>query len=163
MAVVCQTFVVRRAGNHFAPSSPKEFQRIGYALALEISRMLLAGSGWVRFPRFRTDAPSTPNQATPSSSARFGRPHVETKQVVGILSQGNQFGAYVMGISTAKTLLSASDEHDLERIFTTAPLIQAIHAWKEHHAVVVARAAAARAAARAAEDRAAAMVAAAGT
>jgi len=81
---------------------------------------------------------------------------IETKQVVGILSQGNQFGAYVMGISTAKTLMSASAELDLEGIFTIAPLTRALKA--------VARAAAARAAAaaaaHAAEDRAASMAAA---
>lgn len=51
-----------------------------------------------------------------------------------------------MGISTAKTLLSASTQ-DLEKIFTDVPLTQM---WKEHHAVHVARAAAARAAAAAA-------------
>eukprot|EP00752_Nemacystus_decipiens_P009048 g8079.t1 len=66
--------------------------------------------------------------------------------VVGILSQGNEFGAYVMGISTAKTLLSAPSQ-DLEQILTHLPLTRR---WKAQHEIHVARAAAARAAASAA-------------
>lgn len=68
------------------------------------------------------------------------------KKVVGILSQGNQFGAYVMGISTAKTLLSASTQ-DLEKIFTDHPVIRLC---KARHDVHVARTAVANAAAAAA-------------
>lgn len=77
-------------------------------------------------------------------------------KVVGILSQGNQFGAYVMGISTAKTLLSASTL-DAEAIFTEDPVIRLWEKmWKAHNTVVIARAAAARAAAKAAAANSAA-------
>lgn len=103
--------------------------------------------------------PTVPNEPStrkpaPSPQPVFDRPRpIETKQVVGILSQGNQYGAYVMGISTAKTLLPASDKGELERIFILDPLIQWIQAQKKRHYAEVARAAAARAATRADEDR----------
>ncbi|CAM9481887.1 unnamed protein product [Ectocarpus sp. 4 AP-2014] len=89
-----------------------------------------------------------------------GGPVVDKRgEVVGILSQGNQFGAYVMGISTAKTILNASTP-DLETIFTDRPLVQRC---KARHAADVVHAAALRAAANAtATDRSAAAVANAG-
>ncbi|CAB1096057.1 unnamed protein product [Ectocarpus sp. CCAP 1310/34] len=86
-----------------------------------------------------------------------GGPVVDKRgEVVGILSQGNQFGAYVMGISTAKTILNASTP-DLETIFTDYPLMQRC---KAQHAADVVHAAALRAAANAAaSDRSAVAVA----
>lgn len=57
-----------------------------------------------------------------------------------------------MGISTAKTLLSASPQLDLERIFTDLPLTRM---WKARREVLVARSAAARAAAAVAASAAA--------
>ncbi|CAM9396487.1 unnamed protein product [Scytosiphon promiscuus] len=66
-------------------------------------------------------------------------------EAVGILSQGSQFGAYVMGISTAKTILAAHTD-DLEDILTARPLLQM---WEDAYiaqdAAVGARAAAAKA------------------
>lgn len=61
-----------------------------------------------------------------------------------------------MGISTAKTLLSASTE-DLEKIFTEVPLTRIwTRMLKARHEIYVARAAAAKAAAAAAAGDAAA-------
>lgn len=42
-------------------------------------------------------------------------------QVVGILSQGSSTSAYVMGISTAKTILRAQPQY-LERIYDLASM-----------------------------------------
>lgn len=50
-------------------------------------------------------------------------PFVSFRQVVGILSQGSSASAYVMGISTAKTIMRAKAS-GLEKIYTPRPLVE---------------------------------------
>lgn len=101
-------------------------------------------------PSFQVERFSSPATLLPSLVLSLPPPlplplPLLLSKAVGILSQGSQFGAYVMGISTAKTILAAPTE-DLEPILTAGPLIRMWkEAWVAHVAAGGARAAAAKA------------------